>query len=52
MSLPSSATRSAIAATLLGCSLAFAQGGDSLPGFELERLETNTGRGTLLVGNG
>ncbi|EPX62795.1 hypothetical protein D187_006205 [Cystobacter fuscus DSM 2262] len=52
MSLPSFPIRSAIAATLLGCSLAAAQSGDRLPGFELERLDTNIGRGTLLVGNG
>lgn len=42
-------------ATLLACSLAAAQDpADStqLPGFDLERLETNVGRGTLLVGNG
>lgn len=40
-----------MAATLLACSLAFAQT-EQLPGFDLERLETNVGRGTLLVGNG
>ncbi|MBM7116148.1 OmpA family protein [Archangium primigenium] len=51
MSLPSS-TRGAIVAVSLGCSLASAQSNDQLPGFELERLETNTGRGTVLVGNG
>ncbi|ATB39300.1 hypothetical protein CYFUS_004744 [Cystobacter fuscus] len=52
MSLPSFPIRLAITATLLGCPLAAAQSGDRLPGFELERLETNIGRGTLLVGNG
>jgi outer membrane protein OmpA-like peptidoglycan-associated protein len=41
-----------VAATLLGCSLASAQTTEQLPGFDLERLETNVGRGTLLVGNG
>ncbi|HEX8437334.1 OmpA family protein [Archangium sp.] len=45
-----------MAAVLLGCSLASAQSTDeapeTLPGFDLERLETNMGRGTLLVGNG
>jgi OmpA-OmpF porin, OOP family len=51
MSLPSS-TKGAMAAMLLGCSLARAQSTEQLPGFELERLETNTGRGTALVGNG
>ena len=44
--------RGAMAAALLGYSVAWAQSNDQLPGFELERLETNTGRGTLLVGNG
>jgi OmpA-OmpF porin, OOP family len=41
-------------AGLLACSLAAAQSEEStlLPGFDLERLETNVGRGTLLVGNG
>ncbi|WNG58170.1 OmpA family protein [Archangium gephyra] len=51
MSIPSS-TRGAMAATLLGCSLALAQSTDQLPGFELERLDSNMGRGTALVGNG
>jgi len=37
---------------LLLCSQASAQSTEQLPGFELERLETNVGRGTLLVGNG
>jgi outer membrane protein OmpA-like peptidoglycan-associated protein len=41
-----------MAAVLLGCSLASAQSEQQLPGFDLERLETNVGRGTLLVGNG
>jgi len=41
-----------MAATLLLGSLASAQSTDQLPGFDLERLETNLGRGTLLVGNG
>jgi outer membrane protein OmpA-like peptidoglycan-associated protein len=41
-----------MAAALLVCSLASAQTGEQLPGFDLERLETNVGRGTLLVGNG
>jgi outer membrane protein OmpA-like peptidoglycan-associated protein len=40
-----------MAAALLACSLASAQT-EQLPGFDLERLETNVGRGTLLVGNG
>jgi OOP family OmpA-OmpF porin len=44
--------RAAIAVTLLVCSLASAQSTEQLPGFDLERLETNTGHGTLLVGNG
>jgi OmpA-OmpF porin, OOP family len=51
-----SSTRGAVVATLLGCSLASAQttdeSADQLPGFDLERLDTNVGRGTLLVGNG
>jgi outer membrane protein OmpA-like peptidoglycan-associated protein len=34
------------------CSLASAQPTEQLPGFDLERLDTNVGRGTLLVGNG
>jgi OOP family OmpA-OmpF porin len=41
-----------MAAALLVCSLASAQSTEQLPGFDLERLETNVGRGTLLVGNG
>jgi len=41
-----------MAAMLLGCSLASAQSSDQLPGFDLERLDTNTGRGTSMVGNG
>ncbi|HEX8821091.1 MAG TPA: OmpA family protein [Archangium sp.] len=41
-----------MAATLLACSLASAQSTEQLPGFDLERLDTNVGRGTLLVGNG
>ncbi|WP_224249585.1 OmpA family protein [Hyalangium gracile] len=42
-----------MAAALLVCSLAAAQSSDEqLPGFDLERLETNVGRGTTLVGNG
>ena len=44
--------RGAVAAALLMCSPALAQSTEQLPGFELERLETNVGRGTLLVGNG
>ncbi|KFA93706.1 cell envelope biogenesis protein OmpA [Archangium violaceum Cb vi76] len=51
MSIPSS-TRGAMAVMLLGCSLASAQSTDQLPGFDLERLDANTGRGTALVGNG
>ncbi len=59
MRLPSS-TRGAVTAALLVCSLASAQSSEEpsdgsseqLPGFDLERLETNVGRGTLLVGNG
>lgn len=47
-----SSTRGAVAAALLGCSLASAQTTEQLPGFDLERLDTNVGRGTLLVGNG
>jgi outer membrane protein OmpA-like peptidoglycan-associated protein len=41
-----------MAAALLAGSLASAQSTEQLPGFDLERLETNVGRGTLLVGNG
>ena len=41
-----------MAAALLACSLASAQSTEQLPGFDLERLDTNVGRGTLLVGNG
>ena len=41
-----------MAATLLACSLASAQSTNPLSGFNLERLETNVGRGTVLVGNG
>lgn len=52
MSLHSLATRGAIAAALLGASIAAAQDAAPLPGFDLERLDTNMGRGTLLVGNG
>lgn len=44
--------RGALAATLLVGPLASAQTTEQLPGFDLERLETNVGRGTLLVGNG
>ncbi|MET0404932.1 MAG: OmpA family protein, partial [Cystobacter sp.] len=44
--------RIATAAALLGCAPALANSGDGLPSFDLERLETNIGRGTLLVGNG
>ncbi len=53
MRLPSF-TRGAVTAALLVGSLASAQdeGSEQLPGFDLERLETNIGRGTLLVGNG
>lgn len=47
-----SSTRGAVAAVLLGCSLASAQPTEKLTGFDLERLDTNLGRGTLLVGNG
>jgi len=39
-------------AALLVCSVAAAQSGEQLPGFDLERLDTNVGRGTLLVSNG
>jgi outer membrane protein OmpA-like peptidoglycan-associated protein len=45
-------TKGAMAAALLLCSPASAQTTEQLPGFDLERLETNLGRGTLLVGNG
>lgn len=41
-----------MAATLLACSVASAQSTNPLSGFNLERLETNVGRGTVLVGNG
>ncbi len=41
-----------MAAAVLAGSLASAQASEQLPGFDLERLETNVGRGTLLVGNG
>lgn len=41
-----------MAAALLAGSLATAQSTEQLPGFDLERLDTNVGRGTLLVGNG
>ncbi|ADO69603.1 OmpA family protein [Stigmatella aurantiaca] len=41
-----------MAAALLASSLASAQSITPLPGFDLERLEANVGRGTLLVGNG
>ncbi|WP_375765074.1 OmpA family protein [Archangium gephyra] len=41
-----------MAAALLAGSVASAQSTEQLPGFDLERLETNVGRGTLLVGNG
>jgi len=53
MRLPSS-TRGAVTAALLACSLASAQdeSSEQLQGFDLERLDTNVGRGTLLVGNG
>jgi len=51
-----SSTRGAVAAALLGCTLASAQSTDEstaqLPGFDLERMDTNMGKGTLLVGNG
>ncbi|WNG15846.1 OmpA family protein [Cystobacter fuscus] len=53
MSLPSSTTRAAMAVSLLACAQAWAQSSDdTLPGFELERLETNMGRGSVLMGNG
>ena len=45
-------SRGAASAALLMCSLASAQSTEQLPGFDLERLDTNVGRGTLLVGNG
>ncbi|MDC0713578.1 OmpA family protein [Stigmatella sp. ncwal1] len=51
MSLPFIA-QVTMAATLLAGSLASAQSTAQLPSFDLERLETNVGRGTLLVGNG
>jgi OmpA-OmpF porin, OOP family len=41
-----------MAATLLACSVALAQSAEQSLSFDLERLETNVGRGTLLVGNG
>jgi OmpA-OmpF porin, OOP family len=41
-----------MAAALLAGSLATGQSTEQLPGFDLERLDTNVGRGTLLVGNG
>lgn len=44
--------RVAASAALLMCSQASAQTTEQLPGFDLERLDTNVGRGTLLVGNG
>ena len=42
--------RGTVTAALLGCSVAWAQ--PALPGFELERLEVNPGRGSLVSGNG
>ncbi|WNG28594.1 OmpA family protein [Cystobacter fuscus] len=50
MSLPSF-PRVAMAGTLLVCAQASAASTE-LPGFELERLETNVGRGSVLMGNG
>ncbi|WP_309890696.1 OmpA family protein [Archangium sp.] len=47
-----SCIRGAVATTLLVCPLASAQTTEQVPGFDLERLETNVGRGTQLVGNG
>lgn len=44
--------RGAVAAAMLIGPGASAQTTEQLPGFDLERLETNTGRGTLLLGNG
>ncbi|MFE8598412.1 OmpA family protein [Archangium violaceum] len=41
-----------MAATLLACSVSSAQSAEQSLSFDLERLETNVGRGTLLVGNG
>jgi outer membrane protein OmpA-like peptidoglycan-associated protein len=41
-----------VATTLLVCPLGSAQTTEQVPGFDLERLETNVGRGTQLVGNG
>lgn len=52
MMSPCPVTRGAVTAVLLACSLASAQTTEELPGFDLERLDTNLGRGTLLVGNG
>jgi outer membrane protein OmpA-like peptidoglycan-associated protein len=52
MKIHPSATRGALAAALFAASGASAQSDEQLPGFNLERLETNMGRGTLLVGNG
>jgi OmpA-OmpF porin, OOP family len=51
MSLPFIARETMVAA-LLASSLAVAQSTDQLPSFDLERLETNMGRGTVMVGNG
>jgi outer membrane protein OmpA-like peptidoglycan-associated protein len=47
-----SLTRGAVTAALLVCSVASAQSSTELPGFDLERLDTNVGRGTALVGSG
>jgi outer membrane protein OmpA-like peptidoglycan-associated protein len=42
-----------MAASLLACTQVLAQSSTTeLPGFELERLETNVGRGSVLIGNG
>ncbi len=41
-----------MAVALLVGTQASAQAGAQLPGFNLERLQTNTGRGTVLIGNG
>ena len=51
MSLPFF-SRGAMVVVLSGCSVAWAQSNEQLPGFELERLETNVGRGSALIGNG
>jgi hypothetical protein len=46
-----SSTHGAVAVALLLSSLASAQTTKQLPGFELERKDMNTGRGTLRLGN-